>query len=72
VKPYNINIIIILHSSALRHFESDALNVVFVRFRVRVANTTFNNTTVISWRLVLLMEAETGIHGENHRPVASH
>jgi hypothetical protein len=31
-------------------------------------NVTFNNISVISWRLVLL-EEETG---ENHRPVASH
>ena len=34
-------------------------------------NTTFNNTSVISWRLVLLLE-ETGVPGENHCPVASH
>ena len=36
-----------------------------------VFNATFNNISVISWRSVLLME-ETGISGENHRPVASH
>jgi len=36
-----------------------------------VFNATFNNILVISWRLVLLVE-ETGGHGENHRPVASH
>ena len=34
-------------------------------------NATFNNTSVISWRSVLLME-ETEIPGENHRPFASH
>ena len=33
-----------------------------------VLNATFNNISVIPWRLVLLVE-ETG---ENHRPVASH
>jgi hypothetical protein len=33
-----------------------------------VLNATFNNISIISWRLVLLVE-ETG---ENHRPVASH
>ena len=33
--------------------------------------STFINATVISWRSVLLVE-ETGVHGENHRPVASH
>jgi hypothetical protein len=36
-----------------------------------VLNVTFNNISVISWRLVLLVE-ETGAPGENHRPVASH
>ena len=32
-------------------------------------NATFNNISVISWRSVLLVE-ETGVPGENHRPVA--
>jgi hypothetical protein len=36
-----------------------------------VFNTTFNNISVISWQLVLLVE-ETGVPGENHRPTASH
>jgi len=36
-----------------------------------VLNGTFNNISVISWRLVLLV-GETGVSGENHRPVASH
>jgi len=30
-----------------------------------------NNISAISWQSVLLVE-ETGGHGENHRPVASH
>jgi len=34
-------------------------------------NATFNNISAILWRSVLLVE-ETGIPGENHRPVASH
>ena len=34
-------------------------------------NTTFNNVPVILWRSVLL-EDETGVPGENHRPIASH
>jgi len=42
-----------------------------VRVRVMVFNATFNNISVISWRSVLLVE-ETGVLGENHRPVASH
>jgi len=32
---------------------------------------TFNNISTISWQSVLLVE-ETGVPGENHRPVASH
>ena len=36
-----------------------------------VFNTTFENISVKSWRSVLLVE-ETGVGGENHRPVASH
>ena len=41
------------------------------RFRFMVFNATFNNISVISWWQVLLVK-ETGIPGENHRPVASH
>jgi len=36
-----------------------------------VFNATFNNISVITWRSVLVVE-ETGIPGENHRPVASY
>ena len=36
-----------------------------------VFNPTFNNSSAISWRSVLLVE-ETGGPEENHRPVASH
>ena len=36
-----------------------------------VLNATFNNISVKSWLSVLLLE-ETGVPGENHRPVASH
>jgi len=36
-----------------------------------VFNSTFNNISVISWRLVLLVE-EIGVTGENHPPAASH
>jgi hypothetical protein len=34
-------------------------------------NATFNNILAISRRSALL-EEETGVHGEHHRPVASH
>jgi len=45
---------------------------VFICLRVKVIvfNATFNNISVILWQTVLLME-ETGVPGENHRPVAS-
>ena len=36
-----------------------------------VLNAIFNNISVIPWLSVLLIE-ETGVPGENHRPVASH
>jgi hypothetical protein len=36
-----------------------------------VLNATFNNISVISWLLVVLVEETRGL-GENHRPVASH
>ena len=35
-----------------------------------VFNATYDNISAISWRSVLL-EAETGMSGENHRTVAS-
>jgi len=36
-----------------------------------VFNATFNNISVISWVSALLVK-ETGVPGENHRPVAIH
>ena len=36
-----------------------------------VFNATFNNNSVISWRLVLLVE-EIGVPGEKRQPAASH
>ena len=35
-----------------------------------VLNATSNNMSAISWRSALLVE-ETGVPGENHRPVAN-
>jgi hypothetical protein len=37
---------------------------------ILVFNTTFSNISAISWRPVLVVE-ETGVHEENHRPLAS-
>ena len=39
--------------------------------RNMVFNAIFNNISAIPWQSVLLVE-ETGVPGENHRPVASH
>ena len=36
-----------------------------------VFNAPFNNISAISWRSVLLVE-DSGVPGENHRPVAGH
>ena len=33
-----------------------------------VFNTTFNNISIKSWMVVLMVE-ESGVPGENHRPV---
>ena len=49
-----------------KNYEHHFLYPWFVCFMV--FNDTFNN---ISWRSVLLVD-ETGVSGENHRPVASH
>jgi hypothetical protein len=43
----------------------------FTHLKGFVFNDTFNNISFISWRSVLLVE-ETRVHGENHRPAASH
>ena len=42
---------------------------VYIMFMV--FNATFKNISVISWMSVLLVE-ETGVPGDNHRPIASH
>jgi hypothetical protein len=39
--------------------------------RIMVFNATFNYISVLLWQSVLLVE-ETGVPGENHRPVTSH
>ena len=54
-----------------RSLENNCYFLNWVRVRVMVFNVTFNNISVISLRLVLLVE-ETAKPGENHRPAASH
>jgi len=39
------------------------------KIKVMVFNTTSNNSSVISWWSVLLVE-ETGVPGENHPPLS--
>jgi hypothetical protein len=41
------------------------------RVIVMVFNATFNNSSVISWRSIVLVE-ETGVPREYHLPAASH
>ena len=43
----------------------------YIRVTVVVINATFNTISVMSWRSVSLVE-NTGVPGENRRPVASH
>jgi len=50
---------------------TDSLPLKKVWLRFMVFHATFNTISVISWLSVLLVE-ETGVPGENHRPVASH
>ena len=38
---------------------------------IMLFNATFNNISVIPWQSVIVVE-ETGMSGENHRPVANH
>jgi hypothetical protein len=54
--------------SKVQHATLEMLHVIEVR--AMVFNTTFNNTSVISWWLAILLE-ETGKPGENPQPTAS-
>jgi hypothetical protein len=47
------------------------LNIQYLFNTVMVFNATFNNILTILWWSVLLVE-DTGVPGENIRPVASH
>jgi hypothetical protein len=55
----------------MKYFMLKCCDQTAVGFRFMMFNATFNNISVISWRSVLLVK-ETGVPGENHRPVASH
>jgi hypothetical protein len=46
------------------------INCYYFRIMIMVFNATFNNISVIWWRSALL-EEETGVPGENHRPATS-
>jgi len=60
-----------LRSMTVFHFLKLTSKMTYKRVRVMVFNATFNNISVILWRLVLLVE-ETGVPGENHWPAVSH
>jgi hypothetical protein len=51
-------------------FKTDLTGILQPKNRFMVFNVTFNNISVILCWSVLLVE-ETGVPGENHRPVAS-
>ena len=54
------------------HYTTDVVKYVDVSSKgVMVFNPTFNNSSVILWQSVLLVE-EIGVPGENHWPTASH
>jgi len=48
-----------------------AVSFIWVRVRVMVYKTTFNNISIIFWQSVLLAE-ETGVLGENQSQTLSH
>jgi hypothetical protein len=67
-------ILFLVYIMCLKRFGVSVCNSGFtygVKDRVMVFNATFNTISVISWRSVLLVE-ETGVRGENHRPVSIH
>jgi hypothetical protein len=50
---------------------NEVLAVIHIKQLQYLITHTINNISVISWQSVLLVE-ETGVPGENHRPVTSH
>ena len=58
-------------SKSLLNKSLNKLSVKVLVGRLWCFNATFNNISVITWWLVLLVE-KTGVPRENHRPVASH
>jgi hypothetical protein len=62
----SFNCLLCLNTQSSATNKSDYHN----RVRVMVFNATFNNISVISWRSVLLVK-QTGVPGENHRPIWS-
>ena len=60
-----------IESNQFHFFGKTFVSAFWIRDRVMVFNATFNKISVVSWWSVLLVE-ETGVPGENHRPIASH
>ena len=57
--------------SSTNKTDRDDITEIVLKVALNIINQTNNNISVISWRSVLLLE-ETGVPGENHRPVSSH
>ena len=72
VFQFLVAIVSILHSCL---YNSSCWIIFFTELKIdrftMVFNGTFSNISVISWRLVLLVE-ETWVSAQNHRPAASH
>jgi hypothetical protein len=59
------------HERGANNFSDDRHWLQCIGLGFMVFNAIFNNISAILWRSVLLVE-ETGVPGENHRPVASY
>ena len=66
-----LNTKILMIKSSILNVNLSEKNLVYLTVMVMVFKVTFNNTSAISWRSVLLVE-ETGVPGENHRLVIIH
>ena len=74
IEHSSMNFVLVFQKSTNQNTASNKYNVLIgqfqsnIWFRLMELNATFNNISVISWLSFLLVE-ETGVPGENHRPV---
>ena len=71
IKQYYCEFIIIVSPKTIHVFTVNVSPWYRAMVNIMVFNATFNNISIILWRLFVLVE-ETGVPGENHRPAASH